>query len=182
MKTKIIIVVVLLMLFSCLGLCQNNKVNWYSFNMGYGAPSGPNYIAKSVVGQVFVGTTSLSDNVVISGFLVDTLFNGGYVGVYEEVLLPTDYVLKQNYPNPWNPTTTIRYELPYASHVMLKVYNIIGQQVMQLVDEEKPAGYYEVKVDGSIMASGLYIYRLDAISTQEDKQTFTQIHKMLLLK
>lgn len=74
--------------------------------------------------------------------------------------LPTCFSLSQNYPNPFNPSTTIRYELPKASRVSLKVYDVLGQEVSTLVDEEKPAGTYEVHFSTQNLSSGMYVYRL----------------------
>ena len=103
--------------------------------------------------------------------LVDPL---GVTGVADKPM-PTVYSLSQNYPNPFNPSTTIEFALPKDSHVTLDVYNIIGQKIMTLVDEVRPAGYHAVKFDGTNLASGLYLYRLTA-----GQQTF--IKKLLLMK
>ena len=84
------------------------------------------------------------------------------VSVNGESDLPKEYALYQNYPNPFNPTTTIRYDLPKESHVVLEVYNILGQEVMTLVDETKRPGRYAVMLDGARLASGMYIYRVKA--------------------
>jgi hypothetical protein len=70
--------------------------------------------------------------------------------------------LDPNYPNPFNPSTTIRYALPVRSHVTLSVFNILGQQVAALGNETQGAGYHEVRFDGSGLASGVYFYRLQA--------------------
>ena len=72
-------------------------------------------------------------------------------------------------------STVIEFALPKDSHVKLEVYNLIGQRVMTLVDELRPAGYHEVKLDGTSLASGVYLYRLAT-----GQQTF--IKKLLLLK
>ena len=76
--------------------------------------------------------------------------------------LPTEVGLKQNYPNPFNPVTTIRYQLPADMHVELRVYNLLGQEVAILVNEQVSAGTHEVSFDGSRLSSGVYIYRLQA--------------------
>jgi|GEM_PF-3224744 len=89
--------------------------------------------------------------------------------------LPKEFSLSQNYPNPFNPSTVIEFALPKDTHVKLDVYNMIGQRVMTLVDALTPAGYHSVKVDGTNLASGMYLYRLTT-----GQQTF--IKKLLLVK
>jgi len=89
---------------------------------------------------------------------------------------PTQFALEQNYPNPFNPSTVISYQLPVAAgHVSLKVYDILGREVATLVNEQKAPGNYEVKFDGSKLASGVYIYRIEA-------GKFSDTKKLLLIK
>ena len=76
--------------------------------------------------------------------------------------LPPATMLFQNFPNPFNPSTTIRYEIPEAAHVTLTVFNTLGQQVAVLQRGEQAAGYHEVRFDGSQLPSGMYFYRLKA--------------------
>jgi hypothetical protein len=89
--------------------------------------------------------------------------------------LPKEFSLMQNYPNPFNPVTTIRYDLPKDSRVTLKLINILGQEVVTLMDGEEKAGYKSITVDASRYASGTYFYRLQA-------GEYTAIRKMLLIK
>jgi hypothetical protein len=89
--------------------------------------------------------------------------------------IPATYSLSQNYPNPFNPSTTIEYDLPEAAHVTLKVYNLLGQEVMTLVNEQQQAGKQRVRWGVEKLASGVYFYRLDA-------GKFIQVKKMVLLK
>jgi len=86
-----------------------------------------------------------------------------------------DYELNQNYPNPFNPTTTIKYAIPSDNFVSLKLFNILGQEVANLVQEQQDAGRYEVKIDGSKLTSGIYLYRVEA-------GTFVSVKKMMLIK
>ncbi len=88
---------------------------------------------------------------------------------------PSTFSLFQNFPNPFNPVTTIQYQLPYRTRVQLIVYDILGRQILQLVDKIQPAGYYSVQFDASHLSSGTYFYRL---ITNE----FTQIRKMNVIK
>ncbi len=76
--------------------------------------------------------------------------------------LPGEFTLHQNYPNPFNPVTTIRYDLAEASDVSLSVYNLLGQEMIALVDQFQKAGHYAVSFDGAKLSSGTYIYRLQA--------------------
>jgi hypothetical protein len=88
---------------------------------------------------------------------------------------PQSYGLDQNFPNPFNPTTVIRYALPEIAHVSLIVYDILGRQVAELVNSEVGAGYHQVEFNASKLSSGMYFYKLTA-------GNFVQINKMLLLK
>jgi hypothetical protein len=98
----------------------------------------------------------------------------------QEQVLPTQFSLSQNYPNPFNPKTTISYALPADAFVKLTVYNILGQKVKTLVDEQQTAGYKQVIWDGKSdggqeVSSGIYFYQIQAGS-------FTKTAKMSLLK
>ncbi len=88
---------------------------------------------------------------------------------------PESFKLGHNYPNPFNPVTNITFDIPYDTHVRMDVYNILGQHVQTLVNEPKTAGSYNVTFDASVMASGVYIYRL---STDD----FMQSRTMTLIK
>jgi len=83
--------------------------------------------------------------------------------------------LIQSYHNSFNPTTTIKYELPKAAMVRLSVYDMLGREVSVLVDERKDAGVHEVKFDGSNLASGVYLYRLQA-------GDFVQARKLVVVR
>jgi hypothetical protein len=89
--------------------------------------------------------------------------------------LPTKFALYTNYPNPFNPNTTIQYDIPKASQVTLVIYNVLGQKVRELIKSYQEAGRYSVNFDAGNLPSGLYIYRLQA-------GYFTSIKKMILLK
>ena len=95
-------------------------------------------------------------------------------------LLPVKFDLAQNYPNPFNPVTTINFDLPVKAHTTLSVFNVLGQTVTTLIDEDLPAGFYNQEWNGttdggSKVASGIYFYRLSA-----GEKVMTK--KMMLLK
>lgn len=88
---------------------------------------------------------------------------------------PAEFALSQNFPNPFNPSTRIRYGLPNRSNVTLTVFNTLGQSVSTLVNDEMEAGYHEVQFDGSGLASGVYLYRMQAGS-------YVETRKLLLVR
>jgi len=101
--------------------------------------------------------------------------NSIVTGVKDKNIIPTEYKLEQNYPNPFNPNTTISYTVPEKSFVSLKVTDILGRQVAELVNEEKPHGNYTVSFDAAKLSSGIYFYTLSS-------GKFFQTKKMILLK
>lgn len=104
-------------------------------------------------------------------------------GVASQGEIPTSYSLSQNYPNPFNPSTTIKYALLQASHVSLSVFNTLSQRVALLVDGKQEAGYHEVTFDGSGLTSGVYFYRLQAHSINEQQATdYIETKKLILMK
>jgi len=96
-------------------------------------------------------------------------------GIETQTSLPTEYALDQNYPNPFNPATTINYQIPVDANISLKIYDVLGNEVAELVSEFKTAGYYEVKFNAGKLTSGVYFYRIES-------DNFTQTRKMLLMK
>ncbi|MGE5436533.1 MAG: YCF48-related protein [Syntrophothermus sp.] len=88
---------------------------------------------------------------------------------------PQSFTLSQNYPNPFNPSTKIKYTLPKQVLVTIKVYNVLGKEIIQLVNEEKPSGEYEVEFDGSSLSSGIYFYQIQS-------GEFLDTKKMVLMK
>jgi len=93
----------------------------------------------------------------------------------KENYLPTNFALQQNYPNPFNPATVINYSLPRSNMVSIRVYDVIGNEIANLVNEEKPAGRYSVNFNASNLSSGVYFYRMQAGS-------FVETKKLILLK
>ena len=125
---------------------------------------------------------SFSDKEVLSGNYLYRLKQIDYDGKFEysniievEVITLYEFSLAQNYPNPFNPSTQIKYSIKEAGLVQLKVYDILGKEVANLVNENKEAGYYSVEFDASQLPSGVYIYQLTT-------QGLTQARKMILAK
>jgi len=112
------------------------------------------------------------------GTILHTIDGGGIVSV-EEIkstsLSPEDYLLFQNYPNPFNPITTIKWYSPVSCTQTLRIFDVLGNEVKTLVDEERAEGNYEIEFDASSFSSGIYFYQLKAGS-------FIQTRKMILIK
>jgi len=106
---------------------------------------------------------------------------GIVVGISDKNGIPKEYVVSQNYPNPFNPTTTIIYGMPFESKVRIEIYNAIGQLIEVPVDEMKAPGYYRMNWKASGYASGIYIYRISAVSIDR-KNNFTDTKRMILIK
>ncbi|MBK9332393.1 MAG: T9SS type A sorting domain-containing protein [Ignavibacteria bacterium] len=111
--------------------------------------------------------------------LKQTDFNGNfeYFNLSNEVVIgiPAEFKLSQNYPNPFNPSTTISYEIPVDGAVSLKIFDMSGKEVMNLVDGVKNAGYYSINFNASNLSSGIYFYKLSA-------NDFSSVKKMMLVK
>jgi hypothetical protein len=139
-------------------------------------PHGSSNVQVSAVnlGDCIVTVTAI-DAITNDFFAYSFPVNVGPTDVAGTEQLPTEYALLQNFPNPFNPTTNIRFDLPKESNVTLKIYNILGEEVATLVDKVMPAGRQSVTFDATKHASGMYIYRINAAD-------FTQVKKMLLMK
>lgn len=119
---------------------------------------------------------NIAEHINIVNSDVSKLFsNPKPVKLSNQNILPKQFNISQNFPNPFNPTTTIKYELPKDVKVVIKVYDILGREVVVLVNEFKKAGYYQTEFNGSNFASGVYFYRIEAGEYLKSK-------KMVLLK
>ncbi|HSD64160.1 MAG TPA: M14 family zinc carboxypeptidase [Ignavibacteriaceae bacterium] len=125
---------------------------------------------------------SLIDNSINKGIYLYRLkqidFNGtfNYSGIVQaEIVSPSVFALEQNFPNPFNPSTLIQYQIPDKEFVRLSIYDILGNEIATLINEEKNAGNYTVRFDGNKLSSGLYFYTINAGNYRASK-------KMLLLK
>ncbi|MCI0698556.1 T9SS type A sorting domain-containing protein, partial [candidate division KSB1 bacterium] len=137
--------------------------------------------------EIFIGNGTLKENegqplINAANAIIGALSNSSQAakrnGASEgltAVALPTEFQLEQNSPNPFNPVTTIQFSVPRESFVRLKVYNSFGAEVATLVDRQVAAGTYKVNWDASRLASGFYLYRLEA-------EGFAQTKKLLLMK
>jgi hypothetical protein len=115
--------------------------------------------------------TGVAQTSLVKAFLFQIMLTS----ITEPTPIPRDFVLHQSFPTPFNPAAIIRFELPRPSDVRLSVFDIVGHEVLVLVKERKEAGVYEVTLDCSRCASGVYVYRLQA-------GEFVQSKRLVLVK
>jgi hypothetical protein len=127
--------------------------------------------------DIGIGSDVCADTIIINGTKtgIGTFCNAPVTVESDSISIPDKFELSQNYPNPFNPSTVIGYQLPMASHISLKVYDVLGNEIATLVNEEKPAGSYKVEFDAFNLSSGIYFYKIQA-------ENFIETKKMLLLK
>lgn len=158
---------------------DNYKLCTSVFSEGGGGASSTNFKAITTICQPSpVGKASDGNHFGYYGFWQEIL--GQEVGIEDRTAntasnLPKVFSLSQNHPNPFNPTTQIKYALPKDCWVKLEVYNILGQEVATLLDGDQKAGYNIVRWDAGSLSSGVYFCRLQAGG-------FVQAKKMVLLK
>jgi hypothetical protein len=134
----------------------------------------------TITAPIAVGTDTISA-IVISGtdtvsiFWKAVLTYDNPVLINENPISPDRFYLYQNYPQPFNPSTKIKFQIPERSFVSLKVFDALGREVAFLVNEEKTTGNYEVEFNGSTLTSGIYFYQLKA-------ENFVDTKKMILLR
>ncbi len=147
-------------------------------------PGNNDYHLKENSQAIDIGTSLVSDVVTVDLDKVSRPQGNGFdIGSYEfnnvtsvkSNLNPNNYMLYQNFPNPFNPSTDIRFRIAKFGFVTLKIYNILGREVATLVIKELSPGSYNVKWDASKFSSGIYFYQIKA-------GNFYQTKKMLLLK
>ncbi len=145
--------------------------------------------------DMFMAESDSKGNIFLSGYFTNIDgYNSQYLatwlndpGIIEtvkrigDVSTPRGFELAQNYPNPFNPATIIRYGLPSSSIVSLKIYNILGQQIADLVNIEQQEGWYETTWNANV-STGLYFYRLEAVDVANPNNRFVQVKKMMLLR
>ena len=141
---------------------------------------GKLYITGDFSGSILFDNISLtSDNQARYGFVSKLSLSSPATSVNNKVIVK-DFSLLQNYPNPFNPSTKIAFTLPEHSNVQLSLYNVLGQEVKQLVSNDLNAGAHTYNLNASNLASGVYMYRLTAKG--EDGKQYVQTKKLMLLK
>jgi len=170
---------------------DDSKISWYendgnenfiphTITTGANGASSVYAIDVDGDGNIDVLSASLSDDKI--AWYESDLVNS--VAISNEI--PIEFSLSQNYPNPFNPSTTINYSIPELSLVTVKIYDVLGKEVANLVNEEKATGTYAVEFNTQSAAdglpSGIYFYRLQIYPANGGADDFVQARKMILLK
>jgi hypothetical protein len=146
--------------------------SWTQFNVPFGYYGAG--VPDTCILQIMIVRSGGGSPSVGSWFLVDDLSLTG-VNAVEEAATPLRFSLEQNFPNPFNPTTVVTYQLPIAAQVRLSIYNLLGQEIAVLVNGQKTPGTHEATFDAANHPSGMYLYRLQAGS-------YVQTRTMILVR
>ncbi len=140
--------------------------------------------AKCDVAELIVYNRVVSDSegLEIEGYLSQKYNFITILNNLAQNIVPNKFILSQNFPNPFNPATAIKYSIPTSGLVMLKVYDVLGREVATLVNEDKPAGNYQVEFNAANLASGVYFYTLQVVPIGRQAGSFTQTKKLILMK
>ncbi len=176
----------------------------YQLIIGYNPRSG-GYSSSAAINyydpNAKVTITAVSNNgYVFSGWSGDTVYSGNPItlSMYKPMAItanfslsteineersgiPLKFSLAQNYPNPFNPSTVINFAVPVESRVKVSIYNLLGQKISDLVNETESTGYHSVKFNGESLSSGIYLYKINAVSI-DSKKEFSEMKKLVLLK
>jgi len=159
-----------------LEVVENGKTATYPIAIS--TTAFPVTISWNVTSQNVAASLNIGDKPVVmsgKGSAKVTSASGVSLKLTGDATIPVAFSLSQNYPNPFNPTTNIKYSLPEDSKVKLTVFNLIGQEVVTLVNETQKAGYQSVQFNAANLPSGVYFYRIDA-------GKFNAVKKMVLIK
>ncbi len=144
----------------------------FSHTRGYAVSAGSYSFYAVAQNYVDLGGSGVAS---IYASLTAKFYPNNPVGVRETVNNPVKFSLEQNYPNPFNPTTAIKYSIPQSSKVTIKVFDVLGNEIQTLVNEEKSAGSYELNWNASNLSSGVYYYQMTA-------GNYISTRKMILLR
>jgi len=163
------------------GNTNNDAVKWSSFSGSFASQTSSNISVKSVVGQSVVSGAKEGDTVIESGFLPGVIQLSDYtLSIANEELFPSVFSINQNFPNPFNPKTTILYNLPEQTHVTIIIIDLLGRQVRTLINQTQDVGFKSIIWDttndyGKPVSAGVYLYQIQA-------GQFVKTKKMVLLK
>lgn len=151
-----------------------NQIPFSVISSGGEKLSSVSYILTGTLGETFIGKLVSAVNYHYIGFW-DVFQQDAITSVRDEETIPNSFKLEQNYPNPFNPSTIIKFGVPERSYVIIKIYDLIGSEVITLVNGEMEAGWYKNYFNANGYSSGIYIYRMQA-------GNYVNTKKMILIK
>lgn len=163
-----------IVLFFYKPILSQHQIPFSVLSSGGTNQSNSSYNLVGTVGQAAIGNSNNATHQTQTGFW-QLYYHSVISDVANEILLPLEFKLEQNYPNPFNPSTVIRFAIPERANVQLKVYDLLGGEVTTLLSEEKEAGWYNINFNAAELASGFYIYRINA-------GNYISTKKMLIIK
>jgi hypothetical protein len=174
MKNKFYkILVITTLLFVDTGLTQYLISNSTIISAGQKI-NGSNYTISNSIGEPIIGKSTTITNQSFAGFWY--VYNADLLtDVGKEEMIPTVFKLEQNFPNPFNPSTIIKFAVPERSIVLIRIYDILGSEIITLVNEEMEAGWYQKNFNAQSLASGVYLFRMEA-------GNYVNTKKMVLLR
>jgi Secretion system C-terminal sorting domain len=165
-----------LILFVCNSAYGQTSIESSVQSMSGGLKQGGDYLLNYTIGQPSPNGLFTGGQINLSAGFISTLeISNAVTGIGSDKVYIYSHQLFDNYPNPFNPSTTIKYAIPVENKVVLKVYDILGEEVASLIDKNQAPGYYEIKFDASNLSSGMYFYTIRS-------GNFVQTKKMLLMK
>ena len=169
-----VVITLLISIFPAELSSQNNAVRWSTLDVGFATSVSSNSVVRSAIGQGFVGTIQQGDTHIESGFLADIFIRRTMTSAVKEPWAPSTYLLEQNFPNPFNPSTRIEFSLPFGQFVSLKVFDVLGRSVAVLHEGWMEAGTKATEWNADGMPSGVYVYRLQT-ETYADSRMMTLV-------
>ena len=175
MKKLFVILIFFLILFIHKESGTQTRISRYVFGSGITLISDSNKQINGTIGQAIIGVSENPFQNVNSGFWYPDNKITSDIFIVNENEFPVQYLLEQNYPNPFNNSTTIQFSLPELTKVTIKIYNILGREILTLAKKDMEPGTYKLNLTADDMESGLYFYR---IITDE----YIAVKKLMLVK
>ena len=175
-KIKTVLVILIIDLILTSSIIAQNSMEGCVFSGGAGKLSNSQFQTVGILGQPFIGCINNTVHVNNTGFIyIQYQITEPTDAEKIDSELPSSYRLEQNYPNPFNPSTTISFSIPERVYVTLKVFDVLGNEVADLISKELSAGKYNVKWNAENISSGVYFYRIQTC-------IFFKTKKLILLR
>ena len=174
LRTTLLFSISFLLLLFHLQVFSQNQIAFSVLSSGGEQQTNSAYTLNGSLGQAIIGKCENTINQAQAGFW-QIYYQNVMVNVTEDDIMPIEFKLEQNYPNPFNPSTIIKFGIPERSNVLIKIYDPLGSEVRTLINQEMDRGWYSIEFNAAGLASGFYIYRMQAGS-------YVSTKKMLVLK